>query len=144
MNATSIGLVLGAVIAAGCSADNSLAPERLASAMKQAPAMSAESGVAPTCRPSRGPVNSLHVEGGGGEDLRLAYFAGCGWKYLATDGTAHAKMVVGKVAYDAISSTSDAVPDRENPMTVFVDGPTGYVFGWTAVNGWQFVGHLQP
>jgi hypothetical protein len=28
-------------------------------------------------------------------------------------------------------------------MAVFIDGPTGYTFAWTAEGGWKFVGHLS-
>jgi hypothetical protein len=130
MKAVSIGLILGAFIAASCSAD-------------QSGIMTTGSAAAPACSAS-GPASSLHLEGGGGEQLHLAYFAGCGWKYIAADHTARGKTGLEKVSDPAVSSAASAVPARENPMTVYIDGPTGYVFGWTPENGWKFVGHLQP
>jgi hypothetical protein len=30
-----------------------------------------------------------------------------------------------------------------DPLAVFVDGPTGYTFVYTAENGWKFVGYLS-
>jgi hypothetical protein len=30
-----------------------------------------------------------------------------------------------------------------DPLTVFIDGPTGYTFVWTDTSGWKFVGYLS-
>jgi len=33
--------------------------------------------------------------------------------------------------------------DAERPMTVFIDGPTGYTDVWTRDQGWKFVGRMS-
>lgn len=32
--------------------------------------------------------------------------------------------------------------EAERPMTVFIDGPTGYTYVWTRDQGWKFVGRM--
>jgi hypothetical protein len=31
----------------------------------------------------------------------------------------------------------------EQPMTVFIDGPTGFTYAWVADHGWKFIGRLS-
>jgi hypothetical protein len=138
-------IVVAALVVASCSTADAGDPERLARLSQQLPPMSTESQEVSTCPASAGPANTLRLEGAQGESLRLAYFAGCGWKYLAVN-----REGVAAAGFSHTSFASRRAPDgsvlatREDPMTVFIDGPTGYTFAWTAESGWKFVGQLRP
>lgn len=137
-------IVVAAVAAVSCSTADAGDPERVARLIEQLPTPSTESQQVSTCPASEGPVNALRLEGAQGESLRLAYFAGCGWKYLAVNRDG-----VTRAGFSKTSFASRRAPDgsvlatREDPMTVFIDGPTGYTFAWTPEDGWKFVGQLQ-
>ena len=51
----------------------------------------------------------------------------------------------GKVAF---RSTTPARPPKEatpgdEPLTVFIDGPSGFTFVWYRESGWKFVGKVS-
>jgi hypothetical protein len=85
----------------------------------------------------------LHFKDVDGNAVRLLYSPGEGWKYLdnraAEDTTS--------VASNALSPVSPAFAEsrapRVDPMTVFIDGPTGYAYVWTPDAGWKFVGSIS-
>lgn len=90
------------------------------------------------------PANSIRLEGSRGETLQLAYFAGCGWKYISANPN---ESLLGfmKAAFHSAGAPEAAVAAvMEDPTTVFIDGPTGYTFAWTPADGWKFVGRLKP
>jgi hypothetical protein len=42
----------------------------------------------------------------------------------------------------------DAATERDareymDPLSVFIDGPTGYTFTWTGEGGWKFAGRIS-
>jgi hypothetical protein len=41
----------------------------------------------------------------------------------------------------ALTTAASAVPSAE-PLTVFIDGPSGYTFVWTREGAWKFVGKI--
>lgn len=140
-----IGLALVAFAVASCSADEARDPQRVASLTKRLPAMSTELRDSSGCVAAQGPANSIRLEGTHGESLRLAYFAGCGWKYIAANRNGVPAAGLAKMAYEPASAPQVAGPATpEDPTTVFIDGPTGYTFAWTPAGGWKFVGHLRP
>lgn len=145
LSPSRIGIALVAFAVASCSADEARGPQRVASLMKPLPAMSTESRDSSGCAASQGPANSIRLEGAHGESLQLAYFAGCGWKYIAANRNGVTEAGLARTAYDPASAPQGAGPATpEDPMTVFIDGPTGYTFAWTPAGGWKFVGHLRP
>lgn len=46
-----------------------------------------------------------------------------------------------RLARAAAQAGTTALP-TDDPMAVFIDGPTGYTFAWTNDGGWKFVGHI--
>jgi hypothetical protein len=141
-----IGLIVVASLAAvGCSTADAGDPERVASLIEKLPTPGIDSQAVLPCPASEGPANTLRLEGAQGESLRLAYFAGCGWKYLAVNRDGAAKAGFSKTSFAARRAPDGSVlATRQDPMTVFIDGPTGYTFAWTAEGKWEFVGQLRP
>ncbi|HSL71620.1 MAG TPA: hypothetical protein VK864_15340 [Longimicrobiales bacterium] len=139
-----IGLALVAFAVATCFADEARDPQEGASLTKQLPALSTESSGTTECDASQGPANTIRLAGAHGETLQLAYFAGCGWKYIAAHRNVSPVSIL-KVGYRPAGAPQDEgsiLP--EDPTTVFIDGPTGYTFAWTPAGGWKFVGQLRP
>lgn len=44
-------------------------------------------------------------------------------------------------AITASRADTTAVP-LDEPLAVFIDGPTGFTFAWTSAAGWKFVGRM--
>lgn len=86
---------------------------------------------------------TLMIQSPTGGAVRLTYVADEGWK--ADPSAALAKQGAGRV--EAVSTAPpDAVADLDEsmrkPMTVFIDGPTGFTYFWSRERGWKFVGRL--
>lgn len=102
------------------------------------PAVLVAQRAASPAAPASGAPFTLTLQGPGGEASRLAYRPGNGWR-LQQDGAA------GPVARDPhLEGVALAEgPAAEDPMSVFVDGPTGYVFVWSPDDAkWKFVGRV--
>jgi hypothetical protein len=80
---------------------------------------------------SRRTSAAVALESPDGHPFNLAYHPGCGWSQEPGIEAA------GYVSNSAVSKASD-------PVTLFIDGPTGYAFAWTADAGWKFIGHVIP
>ena len=130
------GVAVAAVLLAGCAADD------FATDQPGVPTVSALPGGDGCTGPQS---NELLLEGADGKSFRLVHIRGCGWKQLPT-----AKTADGGVALPAMSVTPIVAAHAEttgarsaDPVAVFIDGPTGYTFAWTAEEGWKFVGYLR-
>lgn len=94
----------------------------------------------------RGLPLTLHVEDSSG-NFQLIRVEGAGWKYAEerkSPGSAAASLF-RKVAF---RSTTPARPPKEvtpgdEPLTVFIDGPSGFTFVWYRASGWKFVGKVS-
>ncbi len=90
------------------------------------------------------PANSpimLRVEAPTGRTEQLAYRPGLGWTTAApvrSDAEAAAPHAV-----PAEAEHRDQSRDGSQPMSVFVDGPTGYTYVWNRDKGWTFVGRIS-
>jgi hypothetical protein len=84
---------------------------------------------------------TLYVQSPAGKAFRLVFSPSDGWR--APDGWGSAERATSAVRYAGpLTADGPADPAAANPLTVFVDGPTGYVFAWIPEVGWKFVGHL--
>jgi hypothetical protein len=82
---------------------------------------------------------TLLVQSPGGSTLRLTYIQDEGWKF--DDRDASLERTEGRVMPAAVSQQKeDAVANR--PLTVFIDGPSGYTYVWIRDQGWKFVGRI--
>jgi hypothetical protein len=93
---------------------------------------------AATTEPCSGqqPTQTIFLENAQGHSFRLAHFSRCGWKYISDRDDSGPKLSFAPVA------ESRADTPNEDPLAVFVDGPTGYTFAYTQDTGWTFVGHV--
>lgn len=137
--AARVGVTLVAFAALGCAADDPSGAQKSASVAATLPAMtSANAGTAPHCD-ARSAAHTLSLQDPQGAALQLAYVPGCGWQYVGQQSTKNVAMS----AMQPISASHAAADQPENPMAVFIDGPTGYAFAWTSNGGWKFIGHVD-
>jgi hypothetical protein len=74
-----------------------------------------------------------------GGTLRLTYIPDDGWRF--DDHDSSLKSTEARVTPAAASQKKeDTIAKR--PITVFIDGPTGYTYVWTRDQGWKFVGRI--
>lgn len=82
---------------------------------------------------------TLLVQTPAGNTLRLTYLAATGWKLETPNAPPRASqarsMPVG-------SSRREEDRGVKEPVTVFVDGPTGYTYLWMQDQGWKFAGRV--
>lgn len=87
---------------------------------------------------------TLYVEDPKGNAFRLVHVDGMGWKYVTGWQTSDGRFtsLLRKVTFRAAPPAgASAVPSAE-PLTVFIDGPSGYTFVWTREGAWKFAGKL--
>lgn len=89
----------------------------------------------------RAPTQVLSLRNGKDASVSLAYFRGCGWRYLPVRQTMAQPLSEPGEMRRVSASLSAALPPDE-PLTVFIDGPTGYTFVWVRDAGWKFVGQM--
>ena len=138
-SATRIGLAIAAFTLAGYAAGG-LTSEQLAQA---APAQTSTSGEAQPC--SADPSQTLLLKSPDGKAFQLVHFRGCGWKQMAAEELRDDGLQLPQMSFAPISAAhaeASAQPTAD-PLAVFIDGPTGYTFVYTAENGWKFVGYLS-
>ncbi|MFU2487668.1 hypothetical protein [Thauera sp. WH-1] len=84
---------------------------------------------------------SIPVRGPDGKALRLDLRSGNGWRFAGAPG-------VGATALDVDTEIPEALEAEhqvlvEHPLSVTVDGPTGFVFGWMhETASWEFIGRV--
>jgi hypothetical protein len=82
---------------------------------------------------------TLVVQPPEGSTVELIYVPDNGW--TLDDRDASRKRAEGRVTPAVASQQKeDAVANR--PLTVFIDGPTGYTYVWIRDEGWKFVGRI--
>lgn len=87
------------------------------------------------------PVNIL-LSGPGGEPSTLVYTPEGGWRMHEGWGTADAPTEPAMKAAMAKEPASTDGPMADRPLTVFVDGPTGFTYVYLFDKGWKFVGRI--
>lgn len=95
-------------------------------------------GVAHAVEPiAAGTPLSIAVDGPKGASFRLVYNAGNGWKFADYSAT----RLVSVAQQEGPTGLIEALP-TDTPQSVYVDGPTGYVFVYVIDQGWRFVGSV--
>jgi Flp pilus assembly protein TadG len=97
-------------------------------------------------RAGRGSPLTLYMKDASGNAFRLVHVQGMGWKYAEgwKSPDRAADSLFRKVAFWSTTpapAPKAAVPDDE-PLTVFIDGPTGFTYVWNRDAGWKFVGKI--
>jgi hypothetical protein len=91
------------------------------------------------------PVPTIMLSGPTGDRLTLVHSPDAGWQLQAgwaPGGQDDSPRSTKTVYSDVRSSEIDNQPVLERPLTVFVDGPTGYTFIYLLDEGWKFVGQV--
>jgi len=142
LSAALIGLALAVMTQIGYAA-NEIRVAALTDAGQTTPANAS----AQSSRAERGSPLTLYVEDPSGNAFRLVRIEGSGWKYAdgwkssdrASDSPFR-KMAFGSTASAPVAK--ETVMDEE-PLTVFIDGPSGFTFVWDREGGWKFVGKIS-
>ena len=89
---------------------------------------------------------TLLLSGPKGEHSSLVYAAESGWRMRPGWNVKAADMASGlrltPVALPLAPAPPAETPTLARPLTVFLDGPTGFTFVYVADEGWKFVGQL--
>jgi len=97
-------------------------------------------------RAGRGAPLTLYLKDSSGNPFRLVHSEGTGWTYAAgwKSPSSGSAWLSRKVAFWSTSSARPAKDVRadDEPLTVFIDGPSGFTFVWDRESGWKFVGKL--
>ncbi|WP_213954784.1 hypothetical protein [Variovorax sp. dw_954] len=102
----------------------------------------------PTQAPGQGAAVTLLLRGPTGDPATLAFSTDAGWRLnRGWDGGVQAAQGGGKAqpmktAFKSVALSADDQPAVARPLTVFIDGPTGYTFMYTFDQGWKFVGQI--
>lgn len=94
------------------------------------------SGIGAPQSPPRPPL-SIAVNAQNGSTFRLVYTPGNGWRFADPMGPRLASVGSPREPTGPIQ-----VPPDEIPQSVFVDGPSGYVFAYVVDEGWKFLGSV--
>ncbi|SAK67667.1 hypothetical protein AWB75_03257 [Caballeronia catudaia] len=86
-----------------------------------------------------GPI-TLAVQTPSGGTSRLTYADDDGWRL--DDRDTRLKSTEARITPASTEPQKEA-SGSERPMTVFIDGPTGYTYVWMRDQGWKFVGRLS-
>ncbi len=142
---TRTGLAIAAFALAGCAADDPANPQQGASRTESIAATSAEPVGEPPCEGAAS-QQTLFLEDADGNAFQLVHCRGLGWKYVGAgnSGGGEHQVALRKISFSpvAVSQADTTAIQIDDPMTVFIDGPTGYTFAWTPDAGWKFVGHI--
>ncbi|CDY79237.1 hypothetical protein BGLT_01932 [Caballeronia glathei] len=81
---------------------------------------------------------TLNLEAPSGGTVQLVYRERDGWSF----GGAAVQPQRVATSLPAARATPDEGAEADKPLTVFIDGPTGYTYVWVADQGWKFVGKV--
>jgi hypothetical protein len=94
----------------------------------------------------RGTPLTLYMEDSNGKPFRLVHVQGAGWRYAEgwKSPNSTSAWLLRKVAFWSTASARPApgAPSDDEPLTVFIDGPSAFTFVWDRDGGWKFVGTI--
>jgi hypothetical protein len=134
--ATLTGIALAAVASSG-----SAAPQHDVDAAPPSPQVIAlQSPRTEAAAPRATSPLTLHLEDASGNAVRLVHVPGIGWEYdQAARGE---RSPLKKAALQTTVSPSARTGGDDVPLTVFIDGPSGFTYVWNRDDGWKYVGKL--
>lgn len=86
------------------------------------------------------PAVTLFVETPTGTTVRLVYVPDGGW--IFRDGKADPPLSGTALARTTAPQRVEAPAITNEPLTVFIDGPSGFTYVWMRDAGWKFVGRI--
>jgi hypothetical protein len=139
------GLALAAITQVSY-ASHDVASETQIAGLTEKSQLALAPAIADPRRAERGSPLTLYMEDSGGNAFRLVHVQGTGWRYAEgwkSPNSADASLP-RKVGFQSTTSATPAqgaTPDDE-PLTVFIDGPSGFTFVWDREGKWKFVGKI--
>jgi hypothetical protein len=112
--------------------------------MIYAPATIAGDADASASRPNAA-TTTLFVADPEGNAFRLIHVDGAGWKYASGwPASTEKRSPLRKVALGESEGPQPKAAEipADAPLTVFIDGPSGFTYVWSQDGGWTFVGKL--
>ena len=88
---------------------------------------------------TNGLERTLFIDAPTGSTFRLIYVPDEGWKFA--DRATGSKAMVAALTPTAMPR-SDEGSAADEPLAVFIDGPTGFTYVWIRDTGWKFVGRV--
>jgi len=82
---------------------------------------------------------TLFIDAPTGSTFRLIYVPDEGWKFA--DRAMGSKATVAALTPTAMPR-SDEGSAADEPLSVFIDGPSGFTYVWMRDTGWKFVGRV--
>ena len=135
--ATFTGMAVAAAAsygAAAAAADLDTAPSALP------PHVVALQSTRPDARAPRAAAPlTLHLQAASGNAGRLGHLPGVGWQYDQARG---AGSPLKKAALQTTATPASGGSGDDVPLTVFIDGPSGFTYVWNRDDGWTCVGRL--
>ena len=144
LSAALTGLALAAVTQISYAAHDVVSETEIGG-VAEASQLAPVPAIAEPRRAGRGSPVTLYLEDSSGGAFRLVHVEGTGWRYAegwkSPDSTVAS--LLRKVAFRSTTPTpaKGATPVGE-PLTVFIDGPSGFTFVWDREGGWKFVGKI--
>ena len=84
------------------------------------------------------PPLTLVIEAPNGNTFRLIRLPDAGWKFV--DRASGTKTTEASLTPTTPQPEESSAVD--DPLTVFIDGPTGFTYVWMRDKGWKFVGRV--
>ena len=144
LSAVLTGLALAAMTQVSCAAPN-VANEYQVAGVTATEQFTPAATIAEPRGTGRGSPLTLYMEDASGNAFRLVHVQGTGWKYAegwkSPDRGAWLFRTTAFWSKTPAPATKAAVPDDE-PLTVFIDGPSGFTYVWNRDDGWKFVGKI--
>jgi len=147
LSAVLTGLALAAItFQVSFAAPNAASEPQNAAAMETAAPVASATTIAEPERVGRQSPLTLYAEDPSGNEFRLILVQGTGWKYATGWGPAdrEGESLFRKMAFGSRTpapAASVAITENE-PLTVFIDGPSGFMYAWHRDDGWTFVGKI--
>jgi len=145
LSAVLTGLALTAIAQVSYAAHD-VASETQIAALTGTVQFTPATAIAEPRRAGRESPLTLYVEDPNGNAFRLVHVEGRGWKYVegwkSPDRASNSPFrKTGVWSTTRAPAAKEAVPD-EGPLTVFIDGPSGFTYVWNRDGGWKFVGKV--
>jgi hypothetical protein len=145
LSAALTGLAVAAITQVSYAAGDVASQTQIVD-LREAPQPALAPAIAEPRRSGPGSPLTLYMEDINGNAFRLIHVQGTGWKYAEgwkSPDSAAASLFrkVESRSTPPARPAKEAVPADE-PLTVFVDGPSGFTFAWDREGGWKFVGTI--
>jgi hypothetical protein len=133
--ATLTGIALATAASYGLAT-----PQATVDAVTSAPAPQVVALQSPRAEARAAAPLMLHLEDASGNAVRLVHLPGVGWQY--DRGARAADSPLKKTAVQTTATPSAGTSGDDVPLTVFIDGPSGFTYVWNRDDGWRCVGRL--